>query len=463
MVSKGTAKPYVKFPSMASVQVAGSCHIVRFQQYGIMLDCGLSQGHDIATDYQNNKDFLKKIRVKDVQWVILSHLHADHTAMTPALFAKGCQAHVYVSTGSKSFLRLLWEDSLKIHQADCLKLSNKHGRGYAPFYTQDDIETALGRCIEVDYDKPVYLTKNIWFKYIPAGHILYSAQVYLSMTQGYQEYRVGFSGDVGGKTARPYTVPHKSLPFVDMLIHECTYCQPTRPNSIKDRPKDLQKIDVAASTSHRVLFPCFSLQRTQELLTVLYQMWEDGTLVDIPVYLDSPLAIKISNIWPQDETWQKVMNWRNLKMISDLMDSKKLQMSSEHCIIVSASGFLTGGRIMSHLTTALPNPNNTICFVGYAGDNNLASHIKSNDKFVEVNGVVLENKAKIIELRSWSSHASYEELMDYLTTQRYNKVCLVHGDMDGKIEFAKALKEKLVEQGKSSRVIAVNSDSKIYI
>lgn len=196
---------------------------------------------------------------------------------------------------------------------------------------------------------------------------------------------------------------------------------------------------------------------------MLYQMWKDGALVDIPVYLDSPLAIKISNIWPQDETWQKVMNWRNLKMISDPMDSKKLQMSSEHCIIVSASGFLTGGRIMSHLTTALPNPNNTIMFIGYSGDNNLASRIKSNDKFVEANGVVLENKAKIIELRSWSSHASYEELMKYLTEQRYNKVCLVHGDMDGKIEFAKTLKEKLAEQGKSSRVIAVNSDSKIYI
>ena len=463
MANKGTAKPYVKFPSMASTQVAGSSHIVRFQQYGIMLDCGIAQGHDIATDYQNNKDFLKKIRVKDIQWVILSHLHQDHTGLVPALFAKGCQAHVYVPSGSKPFLRLLWEDSLKIHQSDCLKLSNKHGKGYSPFYTQDDIETALNRCVEVDYHQRMRLAKNIWFEYIPAGHILHSAQVYLSMTQGYQEYRVGFSGDVGGETLRPYTVAHENLPFVDTLIHECTYCQPSRPNSIKDRPKDLQKIDAAVSISNRVLFPCFSLQRTQELLTVLYQMWEDGALVDIPVYLDSPLAIKISSIWSEDEMWRKVMNWGNLHMISDPMESKKLQMSNDHCIIVAASGFLTGGRIMSHLTTALPNPNNTIMFIGYSGDNNLASRIKSNEKFVEVNGVVLENKAKIIELRSWSSHASYEELMKYLTEQRYNKVCLVHGDMEGKIEFAKTLKEKLVEQGRSSRVIAVNTDSKIYI
>ena len=118
---------------------------------------------------------------------------------------------------------------------------------------------------------------------------------------------------------------------------------------------------------------------------------------------------------------------------------------------------------MNHLTTALPNPNNTLMFIGYSGENNLASKIKSAEPFVEVNGVVLENKAKIIELRSWSSHASYDELIGYLTKLRYNKVCLVHGNMDGKVEFAKTLKERLASQGKSARVIAVNQDTKVYI
>ena len=102
-------------------------------------------------------------------------------------------------------------------------------------------------------------------------------------------------------------------------------------------------------------------------------------------------------------------------------------------------------------------------FIGYSGENNLAAKIKSGESFVEVNGVVLENKAKIVELRSWSSHASYEELMDYLTALRYNKVCLVHGNMEGKVEFAKTLKEKLVGQGRSSRVVVVNQDTKVQI
>ena len=132
---KGTAKPYVKFISGSATGVTGSAHLVRFKNYGILLDCGLEQGHDIMTDYQANKDFLHKIRVKDIQYIILSHCHVDHSGLIPALFAKGCQAHVYVPTGSTPLLRLLWADSLKIHQSDCLKLQKKHGRKFAPFFT----------------------------------------------------------------------------------------------------------------------------------------------------------------------------------------------------------------------------------------------------------------------------------------------------------------------------------------
>ena len=460
---KGTAKPYVKFISGSATGVTGSAHLVRFKNYGILLDCGLEQGHDIMTDYQANKDFLHKIRVKDIQYIILSHCHVDHSGLIPALFAKGCQAHVYVPTGSTPLLRLLWADSLKIHQSDCLKLQKKHGRKFAPFFTEDDIDTALGRCIEIGFNEETALNQDVKFEYFSAGHIIYSAQIYLEFHQGYQIYRVGYTGDIGGLTPRPFTLSRQSMPFCDLTIGECTYNTPTRPNSVKDRPKDVEKIISVVNESHKILFPCFSLQRTQELLLNLYMLWEMKDLPDIPVYLDSPLAIKICNMWPDVELWDDVMNWKNLKFVNEITDSKALQMSNEHCIIVSASGFLNGGRVLSHLTTVLPNENNTIMFIGYAGENNLASKIKANEPVVEVNGVLVENKAKIVELRSFSSHASYEELMDYYTEIPYNKICLVHGEMNGKVEFAKTLKDKLASNGKSARVIAVNADTKIYI
>ena len=460
---KGTAKPYVKFISGSATGVTGSAHLVRFKNYGILLDCGLEQGHDIMTDYQANKDFLHKIRVKDIQYIILSHCHVDHSGLIPALFAKGCQAHVYVPIGSTPLLRLLWADSLKIHQSDCLKLQKKHGRKFAPFFTEDDINTALGRCIEIDFNEETALNQEVKFEYLSDGHIIYSAQIYLELHQGYQIYRVGYTGDIGGLAPRPFVLSRQSMPFCNLTIGECTYNVPTRPNSVKDRPKDIAKIISVVNESHKILFPCFSVQRTQELLLNLYMLWEMKELPDIPVYLDSPLAIKICNMWPDIELWDDVMNWKNLKFVNEVTDSKALQMSNEHCIIVSASGFLNGGRVLSHLTTVLPNENNTIMFIGYAGEQNLASRIKSNEPFVEVNGVVIENKAKIVELRSFSSHASYEELMDYYTEIPYNKICLVHGEMNGKVEFAKALKDKLASNGKSARVIAVNADTKIYI
>ena len=460
---KGTAKPYVKFISGSATGVTGSAHLVRFKNYGILLDCGLEQGHDIMTDYQANKDFLHKIRVKDIQYIILSHCHVDHSGLIPALFAKGCQAHVYVPTGSIPLLRLLWADSLKIHQSDCLKLQKKHGRKFAPFFTEDDVDTALSRCIEIGFNEETALNQDVKFEYFSAGHIIYSAQIYLELHQGYQIYRVGYTGDIGGLTPRPFTTPRQSMPFCNLTIGECTYNVPTRPNSVKDRPKDVEKIISVVNESRKILFPCFSLQRTQELLLNLYMLWEMKDLPDIPVYLDSPLAIKICNMWPDVELWDDVMNWKNLKFVNEITDSKALQMSNEHCIIVSASGFLNGGRVLNHLTTVLPNENNTIMFIGYAGENNLASKIKTNEPVVEINGVQVENKAKIVELRSFSSHASYEELMAYYTEIPYNKICLVHGEMDGKVEFAKSLKEKLAFNGKSARVIAVNADTKIYI
>ena len=461
---KGTAKPYVKFISGSATGVTGSAHLVRFKNYGILLDCGLEQGHDIMTDYQANKDFLHKLRVKDIQYVILSHCHVDHSGLIPALFAKGCQAHVYVPVGSKPLLRLLWADSLKIHQSDCLKLQKKHGRNFTPFFTEEDIDIALGRCIEVDFNEETMLNPDVKFKYLSAGHIIYSAQIYLELHQGYQIYRVGYTGDIGGLTPRPFTLSRQSMPFCNLMIGECTYNTPTRPNNVKDRGKDVEKITTVVQESTKVLFPTFSLQRTQELLQVLYVMWKDKLLDNsIQIYLDSPLASRINDAWPETIMWKTIKSWGNLHIIRDSEDSHALQTSSQHCIIISASGFLNGGRILGHLTASLPDPKATVMFIGYAGENNLASKIKANEPVVEINGVLVENKAKIVELRSFSSHASYEELMDYYTEIPYNKICLVHGEMNGKVEFAKTLKDKLASNGKSARVIAVNADTKIYI
>lgn len=446
----------IDFVGNSAIDVTGSCYLIKFNQYQLLLDCGMTQINDPANTYKNNLKLLRKIKSTKIQYIILSHIHIDHSGMICALFAKGCHAHIYVPTGSKKFLRLLWNDSLKIMQSDCKKLS-KHGYKASPLYTEEDIDKALDRCIEVNYYNEYIINEDMSFQYYPAGHIIHSAQIVLTLNEGFVKKRIGYTGDIGeGK--RAYTTPRIDLPFVDLLIGENTYNQPTRPNKIKDRIKDIEKIWAISEQSNKILIPTFSLGRTQEILTLFYDMG-----INIPIYLDSPLAQKICDIWDDNSFHNDVMQMQNLHIIQSWEESQVLQKKIEHCIILSASGFLNGGRAVSHLKTILPDNRNHILFCGFSGENNLASQIKSGDSFVKVDGTMIPNNANITCLYSFSSHAGYEELLDYYTELRYNKIALVHGDIRYKNNFCNVLQDQLHSDGKSAKVVCVNEGTKIYL
>lgn len=457
---KGVLKPYVKCIGHSAIGVTQSCYYVRYQKFAILLDTGIYQEADVLTNYKTNKDFLKKIKAREIDYVILNHVHQDHCGMVPALYAKGCQAHLIVPKGSKPFLKLLWQDSLKILQSDCLKITNKHGIPASPFYTEEDIDNTLNRIIEVD--REMILTQGLKLNYYGANHIIHAKQLVLTMGEGCHVKRLGFTGDIGGKETSLYTDARETLPMVDVLLSENTYNQPKRINKAYDRQKDLEKLETIINERHRVLIPCFSLSRTQIMITVLKQLYDEGKIQNIPVVIDSPLAQKICNIWPGKD-WEEVMKWKNLVFLNDMEETYSWQKNGQPCVIISASGFLSGGKILNWLQAELPNKTTHICFCGYSGENNLASQIRSKQKTVVVNGVEVENNANITELVSFSSHASYEELLDYLLECRYNKVALVHGDNRYKPQFAQTLQNILIEQGKSARVICVNEDTKIVI
>lgn len=457
---KGTSRPYVQFLGNSAIDVAGSLNLLRFKRYCLILDTGWAQGFDVMTSYRQNKEAVKKVKCKEIDYIVLTHCHLDHHGLCPALFAKGCHAHIYAPQGSISFIKLMWEDSLKIHLQDCQKLQSKHGIKANPLYSPADIENALNRIIEVPYNAPYQINDSITLTYYPAGHILHSAQVYLELKEGNIIKRVGYTGDIGLKP-QPYTEFIEPLPFCNLLIGESTYSTPTRPDKARDRAKDIEKIQSVVEQFDRILIPCFSLQRTQVMLRLLYQL---SVFEKRPIYLDSPLASKFCAMWnnvDEDCTWQEIMS--KVKVIDSYESSIALQESNEPCIIISASGFLQGGRIMNHLKASLDKSSTCIVFCGFAGENNLASQIKAGQKEVNIDGTIVKNKANIVELRSFSSHASYEELMQYYAEDtRYDKLALHHGNFEPKVAFANTLQNNLIAQGKSSRVIAVNADSKIY-
>ena len=458
MVSKGTKKPYIDFIGYSSHDVTGSCYKVRFKKYYVLLDCGGVQLNDPLSSYKANMSQLKSLKPTEIDYIITSHpQHYDHGGMICALYARGCQAHVYVPKGVKKYLKIMWEDSLKIMLSDCEKINRKHGMKASPLYDNQAIERALDRCIEVDYNVEYKINKDMSFCYYPAGHIIHSAQIVLTLKENSIFKRIGFTGDIG-KTKRVYTEERENLPFVDILIGENTYNQPTRPNKSKDRQKDIEKILTIVNQANKILIPTFSLGRTQEILTMLYEL-----NIDIPIYLDSPLSQKISSVWDSEYFQEKVLKMPNLHIIQSWVESQSLQFEDKHCIILAGSGFLTAGRSLAHLKTLLPNRNNHVIFCGYSGTNNLASQIKNGDKIVKVDGEDVENNANITCLYSFSSHASYEELMEYYTNLRFNKIAIVHGDYEFKPDFCRALQESLYNKDNSAKVVCVNEGTKIYL
>ena len=465
MVSRGTKKPYLQAIGASATGVTQSCYVVRFQKYIIMLDCGLYQESDIATNYKKNQELLKKIKPRDIDWLILHEAHIDHTGLVPALYAKGCQAHILVPKGTTPFLKVLWEDSCKIMMQDVQKLNNKHNIKASAFYTQEDINTALSRCIEIDTETPHWLVENIKLTYYPSNHIIHACQLSLEFKQGYQKKVLNFTGDIGGTTPQYYVKNRVDLPRGDLVLAENTYNTPKRMNKVYDRQKDLNKLSSILNEYKRVLIPVFALGRCQIMLTELYRIWKENKIPnDIKIYVDSPMAQNISKLFPDDSEWYDIMNnWSNFKFITDFATSQAMQASNEPLVVLSSAGMLSGGRSISWAKALIPDRNAHIIFCGYSSQNTLASQIRYGEREIMIDGDLVPNNCNITELVSYSSHASYEELMGYYgNVLVYDKIALVHGEFELKVAFANSLQNNLIAQGKSSRVVAVNADSKIY-
>ena len=365
------------------------------------------------------------------------------------------KAHIYVPQGSLPIMRIMLEDSAKIMESDAIKLQNKHGIKAPALATIEDVDKAMQWCIEVPFNKPTEIVGGAILTLYDAGHIIHSAQGVIEFKQGYAVKRVGFTSDICNEAKSKSVRPLQSLPRVGILVSECTYSDPTRCYSMKkDRWYDEQLMLTAINQYHRILIPVFSLQRLEDILEVLKKL--DVTK---QIYVDTPLGERIYRAWPEELDYERTIN---VKFISSWEESQTIQQSNEPCIIIASSGMLTAGRAVQHLKYLLPNPNNAILFVGYSSENTTATEIKQGNRSVKVDGELVLNKAQIYCLNSFSSHSNYNQLMAYLQELEYDKVCLVHSEFESKVAFANTLQNKLIESGKSSRVIATNTDTKIY-
>lgn len=474
-MSKSKDKVKIEFVGKSSDGVTGSMYYITFNDKQILLEAGLYQtsGDDILKQYKiNTRNY--KVPFKDLDAVIISHFHTDHCGLIPYLFARGYRGDVYIPKGNAELARIMWEDSLKIFESDCIKLEKRYNVNASPLYNQEDIEIALTHLVELPFDQEIVLFDDLTVCYYHAAHIVNAAQVHMTFKLGETIKTLGFSGDIGSDIDKDYILPYESLPYSDIVLAECTYGGSHKTHKQKDRDKDIEKIkcvidQCCQNDTQKVLFGSFSLNRAQDILTTLYKIYGEDESFATPIICDMPLAKKISDIWDKlvekdRQLWQQVMSWKNVVWVDTYEESQEWQKLKTSQVVISSSNFLKNGRIVSWLKSVLPNENARVMLCGYAGnEDSVAYQIQHCKKWVTIDGERVRSRANVMQLTSFSSHACRSELLERYTNMQYNKIYLVHSESSSKQEFSKMLRKNLSDADRSAKVhIPVMGDKIIF-
>lgn len=439
----------------AAKTVTGSCHLITLENnFKILFDCGLYQGSEETFESFNNQWYFMP---SEIDVLILSHAHIDHCGRIPKLVKDGFNGNIYCTSATRDLAVIMLMDSAKIQESDAEYAAKKFGKNVKPLYSEIDVKNCFKyfRCIE--YDNWFTITNNVKALFTDAGHILGSAAITLKVNETDTTKTIGFTGDIG-RYRRPILKDPTPMPELDFLITESTYGGITHEdNAVCDNK--LQEIitETCITNKGKLLIPAFSLGRTQELLYTLDKLYNAGKLSNIPVYVDSPLAMSATQIYlmhPEcfDDELHNYMHkdnnpfgWSNMQYIKNTEQSKILNTSDEPCIIIAASGMANAGRIKHHLFHQLNNPKNTVLIVGYCAEGTLGKQLIDNAEKVTIFHQEIDVLAKIEVLNSMSAHADQPELLRFLSNQHpenLKKIFLVHGEPKRQI----ALKEALINK-----------------
>jgi metallo-beta-lactamase family protein len=445
----------VKFCGAAR-EVTGSCHLVTLDNgFTILLDCGLYQGNSPEMEHFNNEWLFDPA---SIDCMVLSHAHIDHTGKIPKLVKDGFNKTIYSTHATRGLSAIMLLDSAGIQERDAeydnKKALKKGKKGTAePLYTSEDVDKTMTLFASYSYDKWFSIHPDVQVLFTDAGHILGSACVTLKITEGGKQKIFGFTADVG-RPNRPILRDPQPMPEADYLICESTYGDRLHEEAPEEVNRFLQIIENASKKPKgRVIIPAFSVGRTQEIVYMLDKLANAGRLPRIPVFVDSPLAVDATEVFlthPEcfDEDLNRYLQkddnpfgFKYLKYIRKVEESKKLNDFDMPCIIISSSGMANAGRVKHHIFNNIDKPDCTILIVGYAAPQTPAGQLRNGAKFLRLFGESKPVKAKVEVMDSFSAHADYRELLDFLRNQQkgLKKLFLVHGDYDVQKTFKETL------------------------
>ncbi|MCR5691241.1 MAG: MBL fold metallo-hydrolase [Eubacterium sp.] len=429
----------------ADHEVTGSCHYMEVGETRFCIDIGMEQGQDI---FENQEI---PVNPSDLDFILITHAHIDHTGLLPMLFARGFRGPVYCTKATSELSQIMLRDSAHIQQFEAewrnRKAQRSGGEPYEPLYTMEDAMGAIRLLVPCCYDSIIRLNENVSIRFTDVGHLLGSSSIEVFAKEGEEERTVVFSGDLGNSN-KPILRNPKYTKAADYVVMESTYGDRVHDSQNPDYVGELS--DIIRDTFQRggnVVIPCFAVGRTQEMLYFIRQIKEQGLIKENPdfeVYVDSPLAVEATNIFGKNaeecfdgearELVDKGINpigFPGLQLSITSDDSKAINENTEPKVILSASGMCEAGRIRHHLKHNLWREESTIVFVGYQTRGTLGRTLLEGAEEVKLFGEPIEVKAKIVKISGISGHADRDGLIKWVngfTERPPKRVFVVHGE-----------------------------------
>lgn len=430
----------------AARTVTGSCHLLEIRDRRILVDCGLFQGSEL--EELNDDDF--PFDPAEVDALLLTHGHLDHTGRIPLLVKRGFDGPVHATRATRRIADVILQDAAKLQQEDHDR-ARRRGRGSVPepLYVPGDVPPALSLFVDTAFDAWIDLGAGVRARFRPAGHILGSAFVEIETPDG----RVAASGDLGNRESPlQETAP---LPFeCDAVLVETTYANRTHRDLAATRAEFAEVLKRAAAAGGVVMIPSFALERTQVVLFELKRMMDAGEIPALDVFLDSPMAAKMTRLYEECanefrppiaaalKRGEDPIEPDTLKITASPEDSKRLNDLHRSAIVIAGSGMMTGGRIVHHLEHHLWREDSSLVVVGYQARGTRGRRIVDGAKEVRIHGHEVEVRARVSTINGLSAHADQDDLLRWLEGTGGAKAVLVHGEPEVMDAFEKILADR---------------------
>ena len=440
----------------AAREVTGSKHlIVTDKGKKLLLDCGMFQGKGLETDAMNRNTMIEP---SEVDCIILTHAHIDHSGLIPYFYKRGFRGSVICTPATRELCSIMLPDSGFIQENDTHWFNKKRSRQglkrVEPIYTEKDARECMELFITTDVNRRFYIDNNISVKFYNTGHMLGSACATIRIDENGHITQIGYTGDIGRYNSYLLKAPN-AFPHCDYLITESTYGDRLHQDREGAEEKLLEIIQhTCVEKKGKLIIPSFAIGRTQEIVYILNNFYNAGKLPRIPIYVDSPLATNATEIFRMhlnefNNDVAEVLRYdddpfgfNSLIYITDVAKSKALNETKKPCIIISSSGMMEAGRVKHHLANNIDNPKNSVLSVGYCAPTTLGARIVAGEKDISIFGTPHKVNAEVYSIDTFSGHGDYKEMAEYLKCQdpeKVKKVFIVHGEKEVQEKYARYL------------------------